>query len=46
MAKQGRKIYIQAVKTRLLHPNQGANTAISQQFLSTYDEFTKFVSQN
>jgi colicin import membrane protein len=46
MAKQGRKIYIQAVKTKLLHPNQGANTAISQQFLSTYDEFTKFVSQN
>ena len=46
MAKQGRKIYIQAVKTRLLHPNQGANTAISQQFLSTYDEFTKFVNQN
>ena len=46
MAKQGRKIYIQAVKSRLLHPNQGANTAISQQFLSTYDEFTKFVSQN
>ena len=46
MAKQGRKIYIQAVKTRLLHPNQGANTAISQQFLSTYDEFTKFVNRN
>ena len=46
MAKQGRNIYIQAVKTRLLHPNQGANTAISQQFLSTYDEFKKFVSQN
>ena len=46
MAKQGRKIYIQAVKTKLLHPNQGANTAISQNFLSTYDEFTKFVSQN
>src|SRR5210317_2289843 len=46
MAKQGRKIYIQAVKTKLLHPNQGANTAISQQFLSTYDEFTKFVNRN
>jgi hypothetical protein len=43
MAKQGRKIYIQAVKTKLLHPNQGANTAISQNFLSAYDEFTKFV---
>ena len=46
MAKQGRKIYIQAVKTRLLHPNQGANTAISQQFLSMYDDFKKFVNQN
>jgi len=44
MAKQGRKIYIQAVKTKLLHPNQGANTAISQQFLSTYDDFQKFVN--
>ena len=46
MAKQGRRIYIQAVKTKLLHPNQGANTAISQQFLSTYDEFKTFVRQN
>jgi colicin import membrane protein len=46
MAKQGRRIYIQAVKTKLLHPNQGANTAISQQFLSTYDDFKKFVNQN
>jgi membrane protein involved in colicin uptake len=46
MAKQGRKIYIQAVKTKLLHPNKGANKAISQNFFSTYDEFTKFVSQN
>src|SRR6056300_119928 len=46
MAKQGRKIYIQAVKTGLLHPNKGANTAISQQFLSMYDDFKKFVNQN
>jgi colicin import membrane protein len=46
MAKQGRKIFLQAVKTGLLHPNQGANTAISQQFFSMYDDFEKFVSQN
>ena len=46
MAKQGRKIYIQAVKTGLLHPNKGANTAISQQFLSMYDDFKTFVNRN
>lgn len=46
MAKQGRKIYLQAVKTGLLHPNQGANTAISQKFFSMYQDFEKFVSQN
>jgi colicin import membrane protein len=46
MAKQGRKIYLQAVRTGLLHPNQGANTAISQKFFAMYQDFEGFVSQN
>ena len=46
MAKQGRKIYIEAVKTMLFHPNKGANLELSQRFSSMYDEFKQFVNQN
>jgi hypothetical protein len=46
MAKQGRKIYIEAVKTMLFHPNKGANLELSQRFSSMYDDFKKFVNQN
>ena len=44
MAKQGRIIYIEAVKTMLFHPNKGANLDLSQRFSSMYDEFKKFVN--
>lgn len=45
MASQGRKIYMQAVKTMLFHPNKGANLELSQRFSSMYDDFKTFVNK-